>query len=285
MGIAGAGAHEQAQRARRRVAHLRRELSAAELREQLAAAERREHAWTAGAEGERLVGATLDELDGWVVLHDVRWPGRPRANLDHVAIGPGGVVVVDAKNWSGEVSVRDGALHCGSWRKDREVEGVVGATAAVTALLPPVHRSATRGVLCLAGHDLDPTGTTAGVTVVGRAQLVEHLQDLDDRLNPAAVRALARLLRVELESAAELPGEAPVRPRYPARNPVRDGRRPVPRTGRAVATRRRRRPSFRGPLLRLLLALLILWAAVHAGPVVLQHVAGTVGDALPGRAG
>ncbi|WP_407923750.1 nuclease-related domain-containing protein [Arthrobacter cheniae] len=30
------------------------------------------------------------ELQGWRMLHDVHWPGRPKANIDHIAVGPGG---------------------------------------------------------------------------------------------------------------------------------------------------------------------------------------------------
>lgn len=45
-----------------------------------------------GASGEAATGVALDELatEGWFALHDVAWPGRPRANIDHVVVGPGG---------------------------------------------------------------------------------------------------------------------------------------------------------------------------------------------------
>lgn len=64
--------------------------------------------WAAGAMGERVVGGRLDALAGRgvVTLHDRRVPGR-RGNLDHVAVGPAGVFVVDAKQLHGaRVSVR-----------------------------------------------------------------------------------------------------------------------------------------------------------------------------------
>lgn len=68
--------------------------------------------WAQGAEGERQVAAALEPLRqfGWIALHDVHWPGRPQANIDHVAIGPGGVVVIDAKNWTGTVALANGTL-------------------------------------------------------------------------------------------------------------------------------------------------------------------------------
>ena len=99
---AGRGAQEQATKAAAAVEEARRKL---------VAAERRQLAWEAGAEGERLTAKALAALPaGWVVLHDVHWPGRPLANLDHIAVGPGGVVIIDSKNWTGKVQVRDGTL-------------------------------------------------------------------------------------------------------------------------------------------------------------------------------
>lgn len=79
-------------------------------------------AWAAGAEGERRVGACLDGLAGRgvVVLHDRRVP-RSRANLDHVAVGPSGVFVVDAKRYCGRVARRD----VGGWFR-RDVRLYVG---------------------------------------------------------------------------------------------------------------------------------------------------------------
>jgi Nuclease-related domain len=199
VGVAGAGADEQARRAARRVDRLRRETPTAT--ERIAAAERRERAWAVGAEGERLVAETLAELErhGWTVLHDVRWPGRRFANLDHVAVGPGGVVVVDAKNWSGPVSVRDGVLRAGAYRKDDELEGVAAAVAAVAALLEPRVRSAVAGLLCLVAHEQPPAPTGAGVTVLGRDHLVGELRALPPRLSASQVRRTADLLRAELD--------------------------------------------------------------------------------------
>lgn len=62
-----------------------------------------------GADGEAATAQALDALpkDQWTVFHDVRWPGRKLANVDHVVVGPGGVFVIDSKNWSGRVEVRD----------------------------------------------------------------------------------------------------------------------------------------------------------------------------------
>lgn len=49
--------------------------------------------------GERVVSEHLRPLErrGWVVLHDVPATGSRPFNLDHVAIGPGGVFVIETK--------------------------------------------------------------------------------------------------------------------------------------------------------------------------------------------
>src|SRR4051794_31534743 len=62
-------------------------------------------AWKKGAEGERLVARRLEKHladSGVLLLHDRRVPGS-RANIDHLAIGPGGITVIDAKNLTGKV--------------------------------------------------------------------------------------------------------------------------------------------------------------------------------------
>ena len=65
-------------------------------------------AWAKGAEGERRLGAELDSLcrASIFALHDRRIPGS-QANIDHLAVTPGGVYVIDAKWYSGRIEARD----------------------------------------------------------------------------------------------------------------------------------------------------------------------------------
>lgn len=66
-----------------------------------------ETAWQRGAAGERAVAESLEQRvsDGSVVLlHDRRIP-RSRANIDHLAVAPSGVYVIDAKNYTGKFRV------------------------------------------------------------------------------------------------------------------------------------------------------------------------------------
>jgi hypothetical protein len=64
-------------------------------------------AWRRGAAGERRTARLLDPLErhGWAVLHDLAVPGSP-ANIDHLVIGPGGVFVIDSKQYPGSPPAR-----------------------------------------------------------------------------------------------------------------------------------------------------------------------------------
>jgi hypothetical protein len=65
-------------------------------------------AWAQGSEGERQLaeGLTRRAGDRAVLLHDRRIP-RSRTNIDHLAIAPSGVWVIDAKTYSGPLQRRD----------------------------------------------------------------------------------------------------------------------------------------------------------------------------------
>lgn len=95
-----------------------------------------EASWRAGADGEtRVVRVLVDMHDaGWHVLPDRAWPGSARANIDVLLVGPGGVFVIDVKNW------REPRLDAGRlWRdddpQDDVVEKLLAQTAAVEDLL------------------------------------------------------------------------------------------------------------------------------------------------------
>jgi Major Facilitator Superfamily/Nuclease-related domain len=63
-------------------------------------------AWGRGAAGERRTARFLDPLErqGWAVLHDLAVP-HSQANIDHLAIGPGGVFVIDSKQYRGRLQL------------------------------------------------------------------------------------------------------------------------------------------------------------------------------------
>jgi len=60
--------------------------------------------WQDGAVGEQRTGRSLRELEsqGWRIFHDL---AASHGNIDHVAVGPGGVFLLDSKRWRGSVTV------------------------------------------------------------------------------------------------------------------------------------------------------------------------------------
>ena len=193
---AGDGAAEQSRLAAERVARLKRRLDAAE---------RSTKAWDAGAVGERVVADKLSELvpHGWYVLHDVHWPGRPKANLDHVLVGPGGVVVVDSKNWTGEVRVASGVLWQGRYARTQAVEGALAQCAAVASVLAPPHRRLVRPLICMAAQP-DLFGVTnSDVAVAGSQRVVGAIEALPPVLDHQAVVGLYAQLGEELTHEQE----------------------------------------------------------------------------------
>jgi hypothetical protein len=71
----------------------------AEYQRRLAALE----AWRVGAEGERSLARELSSCAGICVLHDRGIPGR-RFNIDHIAVAPSGIYVIDTKAWLARIS-------------------------------------------------------------------------------------------------------------------------------------------------------------------------------------
>lgn len=65
-----------------------------------------ERRWAHGADGEALVAEALDKRcrPEVVVLHDRAVPGS-RAKIDHIAISPSGVWVIDTKRYKGKIEV------------------------------------------------------------------------------------------------------------------------------------------------------------------------------------
>jgi hypothetical protein len=112
-GGAGASARQKAERLRHEYDELRARRSG--LGRALSAlfpsdGERRllndEHSWRTGAQGEESLAAFLAErCRGVLLLNDRRAPGS-RANIDHLAVAPSGVYVIDCKRYRGKVEVR-----------------------------------------------------------------------------------------------------------------------------------------------------------------------------------
>jgi hypothetical protein len=146
--------------------------------------------------GVRRTAAALAELeaDGWLILHDLQRPGRRFASIDHIAIGPGGVVVIDTKDWRGTLEVTGGVLRQNGVPRARECDLAEASASAVTAWLPPAHRTAVRSVICLVDQ-ATPSAQPAATAVYGLDDLGPALRALPHRLRTGEVWAVADLLR------------------------------------------------------------------------------------------
>jgi hypothetical protein len=188
---------------------------------------------TAGT-GHALAAATRS---GWVVLAGLNRPGSTHATLEHLAVGPGGIVVVGTLHWGGDVSVVGGTLRHNGYGRTPDVAAVAGAVGSLAALLAPGHRAAVHAVVCVAGHDLDPVAVCGGAVAVGEEQLAAYLTGLPERLAASDVQLVTGYLAAELSGATspdlltvddvfrpatvwDAPGAPPVRP---SSVPVADG--------------------------------------------------------------
>jgi len=120
-----------------------------------------ETVWARGAGGEEHIAKFLAKYlaDGVTLLHDRRIP-RSRANIDHIAVAPSGVWVIDAKRYKGKVAVSrplfgEPKLTINGRDKSKLVHGLAKQVALVKAVMVevapevPVH-----GALCFVDADL-----------------------------------------------------------------------------------------------------------------------------------
>jgi hypothetical protein len=161
-------------------------------------------AWRRGAAGERRTARLLSHLErrGWAVLHDLAVPGS-RANIDHLVIGPGGVFVVDSKQYRGRLRLdASGQL----WHGRYPLAPTLGAVdfeadqAAQVLTDPDV---VVVPIVAVHGAQV-PWGKVVmqGVPVVAARRLPSMLRSLPAMLGPERVAVLADQARVRFHAAA-----------------------------------------------------------------------------------
>ena len=161
-------------------------------------------AWRRGATGERRTARLLAPLErqGWAVLHDLVIPGT-KANIDHVVIGPGGVLVIDSKQYRGRLHLDQygmvwhgrhllvSSLRKVRWQADQADE-VLGIADITVAAIVAVHGTSV------------PWGVVQadGVTIVPARRMPDLLQALPRILGPERVAWLADRARLRFRAAA-----------------------------------------------------------------------------------
>ncbi|WP_051275981.1 NERD domain-containing protein [Marmoricola sp. URHB0036] len=199
-----------------------------------------------GAEEEESTVRVLGALsaDGWRIFHDVRWPGRAQASIDHIVVGPGGVFVVDSQAWSGEIQVKSGSLRQDGKRRARHVIASAAAAMAVGELLPGLSPEKIRPVICVARQE--PIYGWCGDTMICSTENITTFLTSSPRvLDEAEMTDIAQALSLSLQAAgARLPpsaatyaGDAPLAApsREAPRRAKRPPRPPMPRPVRIVA--------------------------------------------------
>jgi hypothetical protein len=234
---AGDAAFERTRLASERIARLKRDLAPLEPRTPGDAGQSGQGVFAAPASADHsshLVAEKLAQLApyGWFLLHDVHWPGRPLARLEHVLVGPGGVVVVNAKNWSGDVDVVDGALRQNGHDRFPAVETALAQAAAVAAILPAPWRRLVRSLICLTAQPEMQGTTGSGIEVRGIDRIAAAVTGLPDVLDAPSVLKLYTQLG-QLLTRPQVPEAGTVQnPAYrPATGPATSRpvqRRPVP---------------------------------------------------------
>lgn len=242
--------------------------------------------------------------EGWLSLSRVHRPGNGRRFIDHVLIGPGGIVVIDCQSWVGRIEVTRGAVQQNGFWREAETAEVASTAGSVAALLRPQHRTAVHALVCVAQHDLPHQVVAPGVHVVGVTELGRALRNLPQRLYPAEVLQLHAFLREALAGSA--PPEQLTTVEFdllpPAELPlwglagtvtgpghdlfVQVAGRPARPVIRTAARRGRPSRPWRGldwrmVAVRLVIAALVAIGVILLGPTVMHHGSGDAHDLRP----
>jgi hypothetical protein len=152
--------------------------------------------YATGASGEKLVAAALQPLTewGWTLLEDRYASARSKTNIDLIAVGPGGIVVIDAKNWQVRPRLVNGVLMHGATPCADDVDRLVAATRRVQTALQPLGLSpvAVRSLMIFAGQSVDLAD--GPVRLVGSHNAGTVIARLPVRLTPHQVSQIANRL-------------------------------------------------------------------------------------------
>lgn len=169
-----------------------------------------EYAFHEGSLGEQAVARWLSRRaadSGAMLLHDRRMPGG-RGNIDHLAVAPGGVFVIDAKNHKGKVRIArrlfgKPRLFVSGRDRTKLLDGLDRQVSAVRGALSRDHSEVqVCGVLCFPNADLPLFGPREmrGHMLLGPKSLAKRV-NTPGSLSADAVQALTRRLASEFPPA------------------------------------------------------------------------------------
>lgn len=196
-----------------------------------------------GADGEAATARALASLDAaeWTIFHDVRWPGRALANVDHVAVGPSGVFVIDSKNWSGRIEVKDSVLRQNGYQREKTVVAAAEAAIAVSLVTTDLPGRLAVPVLCFVREE-QLTGWARDVMVCSTTNVAEMLTSRPTVLDQDTRRTICLGLELSLRKAAREPAvRTSTQPWPPSVSSGPRAARNATATSQARPTRRPRR--------------------------------------------
>lgn len=173
--------------------------------------------WERGAKGEAYVAGRLEKhLAGSAVklLHDRRVKGHGGANIDHIAVGPGGVTVIDTKKYKGKVTVthvgglfspRREILKINGRDQTKLIDGIEKQMSYVDTVLGAAGHIGVelRGALCMADVDGLPVLSSLSVRgiVVDGPRRTAALSKRPGNLAPETIDAIWRQLAADFPAA------------------------------------------------------------------------------------
>ena len=253
-----------------------------------------------GAVGERATADVLDGRsgDGWLVLHDLAIAGS-KANIDHIVVAPGGVFVVDSKNWSRAPKVRSGTLWVGKFPQRHELSTISWEVEQVDAALRAAlgdRNLRVTGIVSLTGVAPNEEALTVGeITAVAVRNLVSHIARRPTVLNLEQVEIVANALDRSFDSrsgrrssvvrpsafprpASEVPVKRTARAVPSSISPQSAVRRP-PRHAPTISGRSRSRQGHRVLMMELAVPIVVILLALvglHELPLLSRSLARTI---------
>ena len=140
--------------------------------------------FAAAAASEHRLARTLIELEplGYTLLADRKWPGSARANVDLILVGPGGVIIVDAKAWR-EVTVAAGHVFRGQADVTGEIEQLADLVFRAQTGLAEIGLAAGEvSAMAVFTNKVLPRAELFGVTMLGEAAAVTEIARRGTRL-------------------------------------------------------------------------------------------------------
>lgn len=211
-GIAGASARREGERRKANREKRVREKNprTGGLRLALTDAPKHETVWGLGGGGEEHVAKLLAKHlnAGVVVLHDRGIPGS-RANIDHIAIAPSGVWVIDTKRYKGKVAISKplfgkAKLIIGGRDQTKLIDGLAKQVGLVEAVIAELagDNVPVRGALCFVDSELPMLGKLSfnGYPLLHSKALAKRI-NAAGALAPDGVSVLARELAVRVPRA------------------------------------------------------------------------------------